>query len=337
MLSLRPTLAPCSTGSTGPSRITRCASLLIVTTLAACAGSKGGPPYPVGPPLGYFPQPFQIIAHRGASAYAPENSMPAFERALELGAFEVELDVQLSSDGVVVLYHDATLSKKTGQEGKVGDYTRDELVEFEIGTWFDASHPEVTSSGASFAGTKLITLASLFERFGSDLYYHVELKSAEEALARATWDAIQRAGLSARVRITSFSFEQVERARSLDANVPVTLLIRDADSLFSVAATAPEQRDDLALLALQQAEIDRAAEAGFDQVGIASHDLNLAVVGYAIDKGLGIRAWRIKSDRDMRHTIAVGAQGMTTNWPDRLIRLLVEFHGSEGGDFIEAP
>ena len=63
-----------------------------------------------------------IYAHRGASAYAPENTVPAFEKAWALGAVDVELDIQLSKDDVVVLYHDSTLAEKTGHQGKARDY-----------------------------------------------------------------------------------------------------------------------------------------------------------------------------------------------------------------------
>ena len=75
----------------------------------------------------HLPVPFRVIAHRGASAYAPENTLPAFERALELGASEVELDVQLSRDGALVLFHDRTLDGKTNLSGAVRDHTADAL------------------------------------------------------------------------------------------------------------------------------------------------------------------------------------------------------------------
>ena len=80
-----------------------------------------------------FPRPFHIIAHRGASALAPENSLPAFLIAREQGAFEVELDVQLTRDDVVMLFHDATLDEKTRLTGSVRVYTAAELRETDIG------------------------------------------------------------------------------------------------------------------------------------------------------------------------------------------------------------
>jgi len=271
-----------------------------------------------------FPTPFQIIAHRGASAHAPENTLAAFRIAQDLGAFEVELDVQLSSNDVVMLYHDSKLERKTGQKGSVRDYTSAQLQTMDIGSWFDREHPEVDEK---FAGTTINTLEQLFEAFGSELYYHVELKSADPELARLTLDAIDRAGLHERVRFTSFFFEQVERSHALAADLPHTLLIRDGYTLLR-EATEDEETPPLPLLGLQERKIDLAHQAGFDQVGLASEDLSLEIVRYAAARGLPVRAWRIKSDADMMRAIEMGACGMTTNWPERLIRELVEYMGS---------
>ncbi len=90
-----------------------------------------------------LPVPFRVIAHRGASAYAPENTLPAFERALEVGAAEVELDVQLSRDDVLVLFHDRTLDRKTNLTGRVRDHAADALRGADIGSWFDDQRPGV--------------------------------------------------------------------------------------------------------------------------------------------------------------------------------------------------
>ena len=113
---------------------------------------------------------FHVIAHRGGAAHAPENTLPAFRWSLANGFWEVELDVRLSLDEVLVLFHDHTLERKTGHEGSVGVYTAAELTRFELGSWFDREHPEVAKS---FAGTPIATLSDLFSEFGTRLYYHL--------------------------------------------------------------------------------------------------------------------------------------------------------------------
>jgi glycerophosphoryl diester phosphodiesterase len=282
-----------------------CVSLFIV----ACAGT---PPMP--PPR--FPTPFKVIAHRGASAYAPENTIPAYTQAQVLGVVDVELDVQLSKDDVVVLYHDNTLLKKTGQPGRVRDHTASELLKMDIGTWFDRTHPEIEEK---FSGTPLNTLETFFETFGNSFQYHIELKSDDEELVRLTLKHVSAHDLEDNARLTSFLFDQVMRARQQAPQIPTDLLVRDAARLRKEAGVAA----DAVLLPLQKAWVDRAADAGFALVGFPAEDMTPELVQYAVSRGLEIRAWRIRGDEDMHHALEVGAYGMTTNWPDRLIRELL--------------
>jgi glycerophosphoryl diester phosphodiesterase len=256
---------------------------------------------------------FQNIAHRGASAYAPENTLPAYHAALEMGTSEVELDVQLSEDNVVMLYHDGTLEQKTGEPGSVRNYSAAQLQQMEIGTWFDRTHPGLVRK---FQGTRLNTLEELFDEFGSELYYHVELKSSEAALPQLTLAAIDQAGLRSRVRITSFAIEQLRRSLALAPEIPHTLLIEGAASLRS----ATDNIKGETVLELQKHQVEIAAASGFDQVGFVSEDLSREIVQYAESRGIRVRAWRIEDDADMTYAIDMGACGMTTNWPDRLIQ-----------------
>jgi glycerophosphoryl diester phosphodiesterase len=281
--------------------------------MAVCTGS----PVPQR-----FPTPFKVIAHRGASAYAPENTIPAFARAFELGTVDVELDVQLSKDDVVMLFHDSSLAAKTGEPGTVRDHTAAELLEVEIGSWFDRTHPGLEEK---FSGTKLNTLSQLFERFGDKFYYHVELKSHDADLARLSIEEVKAHGLESVVRFTSFQFEQVKRAHALAPQIPADLLVSDAVELRRAA----DADGDAPLFPLQKAWIDRAVEAGFDLVGFPAEDLSPELVSYAIRQGIEVRAWRIQSDADMLRAIDLGVYGMTTNWPERLIRELLKHKRSQ--------
>jgi glycerophosphoryl diester phosphodiesterase len=272
-----------------------------------------------------FPRPFHIIAHRGASAQAPENTLPAFERARELGAFEVELDVQLSSDDVLILFHDATLDEKTDRSGAVRDHTAAELEATEIGTWFDRTHP---NANEKWVGTTLARLESLFEQHGRALYYHVEIKASDEVVPRLVVDTVKRHGLHGRVTMTSFRFEQLERLRALDADLPIGLLIRRGSRL-EVAPGAPDLQGGR--LERQKGWVDAAQHAGFQQVAVAAPDLSPEIIRYARMRGLEVRAYGVKTDRDMDRAIGLGVNGMTTDHPDRLIRRLVEYLGEAGG------
>lgn len=247
-----------------------------------------------------LPSSLRVIAQRGASAYAPENTLPAFEFARDLGVLEVELSVQLSKDDVVVLFHDATLDEKTQRSGAVRDYTVAELREADIGRWFDRVHPE---AGTKHAGTTLVSLADLLALTGDALYYHVELRSGESELPRLVLLALAGAGLSDQAMIASLALEPLIRVRSLDRNMPTCLLLRGGSL----------------------AGIDRAAAASFDEVGISARDLDARFVAYARARGLAVRALATEGDgsADVERAIRLGADGVSSERPDRLIARMV--------------
>lgn len=246
---------------------------------------------------------FHVIAHRGGAGSAPENTLPAFERALAGGFTEVEFDVRRSRDGVLVLFHDRTLEEKTGQPGAVGDYTAAQLQAFDVGSWFDRAHP----GGEPFAGTGLITLAQLFRRFGDALVYHVEVKDDDPRTPAEILAQLDAFGLRHRAVVTSFSFEQLVRFRALTTAVPVHWLLDRSEEL-----------EGGALLAVQRAQVDRAADAGFEGVAIRAAEMSASLVDYAESRGLFVRAWGVRSEADVTRLLEAGSQGATTDWPEAL-------------------
>ena len=266
--------------------------------LASCAGAPEAPPVAL---------PFHVIAHRGASAQAPENTLPAFERARALGAVAVELDVQLSRDDVVVLFHDSTLDEKTDLAGPVRSHDATTLLRADIGSWFDARHEGLPGR---YAGTSLTTLDALFSRFGAAFHYHVELKSREPELPERVLAHVYAHDLTGRVTLTSFHRDLLERARGLDPALPITWLLREPEDALLDAAVAEE----------------------FQMVAFPARVLDAALVRRARARGLLVRAWKVKTPEDMERTIRAGANGMTIDWPDLAIRRLVEIWDAGGLD-----
>jgi glycerophosphoryl diester phosphodiesterase len=251
-----------------------------------------------------IPRPFHVIAHRGASAAAPENTLPAFAHALELGVFEVELDVQLSLDSVPVLYHDDTLDEKTALTGRVREHSAADLLRADIGEWFDRTHPGLA---ARFAGTKLTTLPALFAAFGPKLFYHVELKDDLEQTPERVLAAVAAAGLERRVMLTSFHRAQLERARRIAPGVPACWLLREKPA----------------------EQLDAAVQAGFAMVGVRADRLDAEVVRAAHARGLEIRAFGVEtSDAAMERALRTGCNGMTLDAPERLVSRVLEFLGA---------
>jgi len=246
-----------------------------------------------------IPRPFHVIAHRGASAYAPENTLPAFARALEIGVIEVELDVQLSRDSVPVLFHDDTLEPKTPLTGRVREHAAAELTRAEIGSWFDRTHPDAPRR---WAGTKLVTLAEVFAAFGAKLHYHVEIKDELEQTPARVLAAVTAAGLADHVTLTSFQRVQLERARRIDPRVPACWLLKQA----------PRE------------QLDAARAAGFAMVGVRASELDREIVAAAHARGLEIRAFAVESSQAaLEQALASGANGMTIDVPERLVARLL--------------
>lgn len=152
----------------------------------------------------------KVIAHRGASAYAPENTMTAFEKAIELGAQGLELDVQLSSDGKLVVIHDEKLDRTSNAKGWVKDKTLDELKSLDFGSWFSKA----------FAGEKIPLLDEVMELISAwDGILNIEIKSGvviypdiEQKVAAA----ISKFNMHDRIIVSSFNHYSLVNLRKID-------------------------------------------------------------------------------------------------------------------------
>jgi len=152
-----------------------------------------------------------IIAHRGASADLPDNTLAAFALAADQGADGIELDVQFSADGQLVIFHDFTLERLTGIKKKVSDLTVAEFKDIDLGE-----------------GQTVPTLDELFEMMGPRILYNIELKDfglRNSGLEMAVADRVESFGLDNLALISSFSPWSVRRARQVfNRSIPVALI-----------------------------------------------------------------------------------------------------------------
>ena len=239
----------------------------------------------------YLDRPLNF-AHRGASHEAPENTLASFSRAADLGADGIEFDVQLSSDGQVVVIHDFVLETTTDGHGPVRDRTLSELKELEAGAWFDRR----------FAGQRIPTLQELIDEVGHRLLLNIELKTAslrDDGLALAVVRILQENALLGRVIVSSFNPLAVWRIKRADARIPIGLLYAP-DLPFLMRR--PWSRHLLRLDALHpyHASVDAA------------------YVSWAREQGLRIHTWTVDEPADMRRFIRLGIDLMITNRPDLL-------------------
>jgi len=167
--------------------------------------------------LDSLPKP-AIIAHRGASAYAPENTLAAFKLALEQGADAVELDAKLSADGQVVVIHDQTVERTTPASGNVRDFSFVELRKLDAGSHFDVA----------FKGESIPGLEEVFKAIGQLTIINVELTnyaSTGDKLPEKVAELVRRFHLNRRVIFSSFWVPNLIRIHRLIPEAPLGLLV----------------------------------------------------------------------------------------------------------------
>ena len=163
-----------------------------------------------------LPKP-AIIAHRGASLYAPENTLPAFQLAILQGADAIELDVKLSADGQVVVIHDQTIDRIIGEHGRVGELSLEVLKSLDAGSHFDIA----------FQGSQIPTLAEVLDNIGQRSFLNIELTNYDKItdnLPEKVADLINNHNLRHRILLSSFNPIALIRIYRLLPEVPIGLL-----------------------------------------------------------------------------------------------------------------
>lgn len=144
----------------------------------------------------HFPRPI-LLAHRGDLAHAPENTLPAFQQAIQKGADGVELDAKLTADGHVIVIHDSTVDRTTDGKGRVASMTLEDIRKLDAGKWFDPK----------FTGTKVPLLEEVFETIGRDKLINIELKNYStpfNGLVLKVCDLIKRHNNQSQIIFSSF-------------------------------------------------------------------------------------------------------------------------------------
>lgn len=166
-----------------------------------------------------LPRP-TIFAHRGASAYAPENTLASFELAIQQGADAIELDAKLTADGHAIAIHDLTVDRTTGAHGKVQEMSLAKLRSLDAGSFFSPK----------FHGEKIPLLEEIFEAFGKRTLINVELSNHDtphDNLVETVCMLVKKFNLQNRILFSSFHPRSLAKARALLPEVPRGLLAND--------------------------------------------------------------------------------------------------------------
>ena len=237
-----------------------------------------------------------VWGHRGASGYAPENTLPAFKMAADMGADGVELDIQLTSDGEIVVCHDETIDRTSNGAGWLKDFTFKELRRLDF-----------SNGNAAYEGVKIPTMEEVFDLLRpTGLVINIELKTGiifYDRIEEKILELTKRKGWADRVIYSSFNHYTVRRIKELDPAAKVGLLYGDG----------PIDMPGYGL------------RLGADALHPAFY--NLQYPDFMEDSrrcGLDVNVWTVNSDADLILCREYGVNAVITNYPAKAIKLYEE-------------
>ena len=271
-----------------------------------------------------------IFAHRGAMAYRPQNTLPAFELAWSMGAHGVELDVQCTRDGEVVVFHDDTLDKLTHGTGRVRDYDAAKLITLDAGAHFSVA----------YAGEHIPTLVQVLRARPLGRWVNIELKTelldatTEQLNQRHTngHPILMRAPESAveieAKRIAQRTAEEIDHLRAEIADLAEHLIV---SSFHPVAIeTFAQLCPDIAVAYLYSTSLYHDTEPLMNSMSavqlsalhLDAQDTTQEVIIQAHQKGLQVRVWTVNDVAQAHTLIRWGVDGLFTNVPDVMLKQL---------------
>ncbi len=283
---------------------------------AAWAGSKAlvtAQPRPKKNALKYD-RPM-ILAHRGGSALAPENSMAAFKKAASYGIDGFEIDIRLTSDEELIVFHDEFVDRTTDGAGKVADLTLEKLRTLDLGYHFEDLEGNNSYRGGD---EKIITLRELLDEF-PDMYINIDMKDSPETyegslLPSKLWRLIESAGVEERVGVTSFFDEQIDRFNLY------------AQNRVAIGAGENEVRKAFTAFNSQFGHLYKP-RADMFQIPIRSSGFNLVsprFIAFLENLNVPVHYWTIDDPEIIRSLIDAGAKGIITDRPDVAVKALKE-------------
>lgn len=228
------------------------------------------------------------IAHRGASGYAPENTMSAFRKGVDHGADYIEGDVHLSKDNQLIIIHDEKVDRTTNGKGYVKDFTLTELKQLDAGVKFDLA----------YAGEQIITLDELMGEFHHEIGIIIDMKSPHmyPGIEKKIANVVNQYP-SSDVIIQSDDFESVKKIHELLPDIPVAVLVSKSQHPLS-----NRQLDDVLSYATY--------------INYNVKYLNSRVVAKIHKRDRKVMAWTIRERRSMKKAINLGVDGIITDFTD---------------------
>lgn len=234
-----------------------------------------------------------ILAHRGASGYAPENTMEAFELAGKMGSDGIELDVHFTADGEVVVLHDEKIDRTSNGQGLVTDYTLSELKAMDFGYHFYSEQRK---------GVKIPTLDEVYELVAPlGMIVNVEIKSTNPDIVKVCDIIAERHGMRDNIIYSSFNHFQIQKVKEVIRNAFIAPLysfnmLNPWNYCLDIGARATHPK---------QTQIRLLPD----------------YVKNCHDRGIRVHTWTVNAEEDIAFLLESGVDALITNYPDVAIRL----------------
>lgn len=242
----------------------------------------------------------QVTAHRGFSHIAPENTIYAFEEAIAAGSDYIELDVQQTKDGQLVVFHDTVLDRTTDGTGKLRNYTYEQLQELSCGSWFKKG---------DFSDAKIMLLSEVLDLVGDDVLLNIEIKKSgkTDETARKAAEMLIEYDMTDSCYITSFNYSALKSVKKVDPDIKTALIANIATpSIYT-------QLNDIDALSLNYIFV------------------NQNIINSIHKSGKRVFVWTVNTREDMDRMISLGADNIITDRPDIATKAVYSYGK---GDFV---
>lgn len=251
-----------------------------------------------------------VISHRGANKYAPQNTIPAFQKSIDIGVDGFETDVHFSSDGHIVICHNYTVDETSNGMGNVSDMTLERLRELDFGSYFSEK----------FAGTTLPTLEEFLELCKNDdiKVMNIEIKepkNGDKSIADKTIEVVKEFGLFDKLLISSFDAAIIVRCKEVDENCKTGFLY------------SPDRKVTYEKMLLHY--VDYAKELKADFLHPHYSLVNANYVRKLHENGIGVNVWTVDDTEMAKRFLGYGVDGLITNVPDMLNPVVDEFESNQ--------
>lgn len=253
-----------------------------------------------------------VIAHRGDSAHAPENSLLALDLAAQLGVDALEMDIHATSDGVLVVAHDETLARMTDGRGLIKETTWAELRRLDAGYHFSAATESTNPYPFRGQGLYLPRLEEVVERFPT-MRLNIDIKQTSPAIVQPFAALIKRYQLADRLMVGSFDHQTVEAFRAACPDVGKVASVREVRTFFLLHKLGLAARYRPRPDAFQIPEL-----AGRIQLTSPRFVRDLQQLG------IDLHIWTVNEPADMRRLLSWGVNGLISDYPAKLLQLSSE-------------